>query len=198
MPRAEPTAALPPELVLAAIDRAQRHETNPTHVGVPRHEIAPHLGRSHSSWTTRLMTPALEALEADGLVELGHRHSAPVWALSEKGRRRLAALKQAGSEAIQLPESPQHRDWREAREASRDRIEEFRESLRTQLEQAALLLGVERPSSDDWFEAGTRLRDACRCLGVALHCLYEWSEPDDARPDPPPARPGARNIRDWD
>jgi hypothetical protein len=37
--------------------------------------------------------------------------------------------------------------------------------------------------SDLWFDLAERLSAPATNIGAAIHCLAEWSEPDDARPD---------------
>ena len=141
----------------------------------------------------------------------------PTWELTSAGRRRLQRARRAGS-VPPLPESPQHRAWRDARTAAAQEIERFRASLRDRLDEAALLLEAdEPPHSDAWFELGEALQRACRRVASASHCLYEWVEPHDLRADVDdhldpidegldPAerarrrarRAGRRNIRLWD
>jgi len=70
-----------------------------------------------------------------------------------------------------------------------------------------LLLDADPPAdSDAWFQLGESLRPACRRLGSAVHCLWEWQEPDDAHADidvnalpgvGPCYRAGRRNINNW-
>jgi hypothetical protein len=62
MPKPKRTAAeLPsPELVLAAIERAQLHHDRPS---VPVGSIKAHLGLPHNGWTTRQLRPTWDSLE---------------------------------------------------------------------------------------------------------------------------------------
>jgi hypothetical protein len=94
----------------------------------------------------------------------------------------LARARRAG-EAVVLPESPQHRDWQDAREAATDRVGEFAGRLRGVLAEGGELLAAERVSSDVWFELGERLQRLCWTLGSATYCLREWPEPDNAHAD---------------
>jgi hypothetical protein len=58
----------------------------------------------------------------------------------------------------QLPESPRHRTWRNARTAAAQEIERFRRNLRDCLDEAARLLDADPPAhSDAWFELGQHL-----------------------------------------
>ena len=87
-------------------------------------------------------------------------------------------------DSAQLPESPQHREWREARAMAGREIERFRHELREYLQRTLLLLDADPPvNSDAWFQLGESLRAPCRRLGSAVHCLWEWTEPDDAHAD---------------
>lgn len=114
-----------------------------------------------------------------------------------KGKRRLAAARRRGG--IELPESPQHRAWRQSRQAATERVEEFRSTLRTELDQAVKLLERKRsPDSDCWHDLARRLGRSCERLGSATYCLYEWVEPDDARADIAPwPLTGRRNTGLW-
>lgn len=205
MSKAAPVV-IPDELVLAAIERAVRHYPKDT-AAVPAWEIYDHPGLSTRSGAARRIRARLEAMEEVGLLEHSRRHGADVWALSSAGLRRLQRARPAGK-VSELPESPQHRQWREARATSGEKIERFRQELRERLEQGLLLLDGDPPAdSDAWLQLGDSLRLPCRRLGSAVHCLREWPEPDDARPDidtdalpgvAPPYRLGRRTIRYWD
>jgi hypothetical protein len=105
-----------------------------------------------------------------------------VWELTDDGRGRLERMRRAG-EAGKLPEAPQHRAWRHARATADERINGFRAQAREAVEDAAMLLDAEAAPSDAWFGVAERLQAACWRVGSATHCLREWREPDDARPD---------------
>jgi hypothetical protein len=179
-----PADVIPNELVLAAIERAERHRARDT-PGVPVWSITEHLDLPRRS---RRVRSQLGALEAAGFLERSRRHGVPVWALTSAGRRRLMQARRSGN-VPELPESPQHRAWRNARTAAAEEIERFHLSLRDGVEEATDLLdelahlASPGPSADAWFELGERLHRACRRLGSATYCLREWSEPDDARAD---------------
>jgi hypothetical protein len=144
--------------------------------------IAEHLGFVHSSWTTRRLRPQLESLTAAKLLVRSRRHGIVIWALTRNGRRRLAAAVEAGKVG-ELWESPQHRHWRHARAIAGERIEGFREEIRSALDEAASVLEAASPHSDAWFELAERLQRSSWQLGSATHCLHEWPEPDDAVAD---------------
>jgi DNA-binding MarR family transcriptional regulator len=168
-------------LVLAALERAERHRERERE-GVMMSDIAEHLGFVHGSWTTRRLRPQLDALIAEGLLARSRRHGVLVWELTDAGRGRLERTRLAGN-AGKLAESPQHRAWRHARATAAERIDGFRADAREALEEAAMLLDAEDAHSDAWFGVAERLQAACWRVGSATHCLREWREPDDARPD---------------
>jgi hypothetical protein len=176
------SARTPDELVLAAVERAERHQA---HRGpaVPAWAILEHLALRPRSASARHVRTLLGALETNGSLERGRRHGVPTWTLTPAGRRRLHAMRNAGKLPA-LPESPQHRAWRHARTAATQELERFRRGLRPRLERAAMLLEAQPPPhSDAWLELADELRQDCRRLASANHCLYEWGEPDDARAD---------------
>lgn len=215
------TETAPDPLVLAAIDRAERH--NPAQpAGVPVWRVYDHLSIAKRSGPARRVRARLDALERAGSLVRSRRHGVPIWALTSTGRRRLTRAQGAG-DVPALPESPQHRQWRDARTLAARGIERFQLGARDDVEAATDLLDAlvfdvrPAPLSDVWFELGERLARSFRRLGSAAYCLHEWAEPDDARADiddgtePSDAaldedartraiarRAGRRNIRLWD
>lgn len=170
------------ELILAAVERAARHRARDT-PEVPVWEIFDHLAVAARSAAARHVRSRLAVLQEAGSLAASRRHGVPIWALTATGGRRLQAAR-LGGEAPRLPESPQHRSWRNARTAAAQEIDRFRRDLGDALEQAASLLGEDPPvHSDAWFELGERLQRAAWNLASAGHCLYEWAEPDDMRAD---------------
>jgi hypothetical protein len=200
MPRTKPTsAALPsPELVLAAIERAERHQHHDRR-GVSRATIQEHLGLTPGSPTTRQLRPTWDALQTGGMVEEVRRQGIVMWALTDAGHTQLIDRGEIG----ELPESPQHRCWREARSAACDRIDVLQDELRLALYEASELLdcGGGQGSSGTWYEFAQRLQHACRVVASATYCLREWDEPDDSHADidtPPYSQGARRKIRGWD
>ena len=116
MPKTKPTRPELPsnDLILAAIERAICHQGH-DRPGESLSSIKQHLGLPHNGWTTLKLRPKLEELEAAGLIGKSRRHSVDVWGLTAKGRKRLTAV----GGRLTLPESPQHRRWREARDTAR-------------------------------------------------------------------------------
>jgi len=190
-PQQVPARELPAELrrfepvfntvVLAAIDRAERHRERLSE-GVMMSHIAEHLGFVPSAWTTRNLNPQLKALIDAGLLERSRRHGLPMIGLTDGGRKRLARARRAG-EPLSLPEAPQHREWRNTRSAAAERIGALSGQVRRTLNDASILLDAETGRSDEWFEVADRLHRECGQLGSVTYCLYEWAEPNDANAD---------------
>jgi hypothetical protein len=65
------------ELVLAAVERAERHRERQDE-GVMMGDIVEHLGFVHGSWTTRRLRPQIEAFIAAGLLVRSRRHGVVV------------------------------------------------------------------------------------------------------------------------
>lgn len=189
-----PADEVPDLLVLAAIDRAERHGGRATK-GVPVWEVLAHLDVAGRTRRARHVRELVQALVVSGSLQHVRRRGVPVWALTSGGRRRLSRARRAGRVPV-LPESPQHRRWREARTLAEQRIEGFQLELLDTVEHAQELLDALAPgpsadgpgvgsglSSDVWFELAEQLQRAGRRLGSASYCLWEWREPDDARAD---------------
>jgi hypothetical protein len=119
----------------------------------------------------------LQSLVQDGVIEQRRAHGVDVFALAPSGRRRLQ-----GAGLVDLPESPQHREWRNARTLATQEIQRFRASLGDALKEASALID-DTPGSDALFELAEELRAAARRLGSATYCLHEWMEPSDDRAD---------------
>lgn len=177
-----PVHVIPDELVLAAIERAERHRTNDM-PGVPIWAITEHLDIPQRSGSARHVRSRLRAFEGDGSLESSRYRRVQIWALTPPGRRRLRHAGRAG-DIPQLPESPQHRAWSRARTIAAEEMERLRRSLRKTLAAAVSLLDSNRPAhSDRWFELADRLSVEAMQLGRAAHCLNEWAEPDDRHAD---------------
>ena len=153
------------------------------------------MGFAHNSWTTKQLRPHLDALRAAGRIRDVRCNGLDLLALTDAGRRALEKAQSAG--AVILLESPQHRKWRHSRTMAGDRIDGFREALRTSMAEVGALLDAEQTPSDAWFEFGKRLGAECKRRGSATHCLFEWAEPDDARADVDEVL-GRRSVAGWD
>jgi hypothetical protein len=177
-----PVDVVPDVLVLAAVDRAVRHRGKDASA-VPVWAIFEHLEIPMRSKRARPTRARLEALGTAGLLVCSRRHGVAVWALSRAGRRRLRRAHAVGGVPV-LPESPQHRAWRDARAAASREIEWCRQSVRETLREAVILLVINsHGDSDEWFDVGERLQRTVWRLGSCIHCLCEWPEPDDERAD---------------
>lgn len=201
MPTTEPASSgeLPSEdLVLAAIERAQRHQRGQAR-GVILSTLIEHLDLPRGSATSRRLRPKLDALIVGGTVQESTRRSITAWTITEQGRRQLDAVRRAG-DLSDLPEAPQHREWRRARAAATERIDDFRLELSTALDAARALLDAASPAatSEDWFVVCDQLREASWRLGSATYCLCEWPEPSDAVADiEPPTQHHRRDFHSW-
>lgn len=198
MPTEQPTSTNSPseESVLAAIERALRQRRQPQSPGILLSAVKEHLGLSRHGSDTRRLQPVVDGLLAAGQVESIERQGLTLWRLTSAGKRRLAAARRRG--AIELPESPQHREWREARTAAVRRIDQLRDELEVTLDRTRTLLSTEQRDADVWFAASREQQRACYRLGSATYCLFEWGEPDDAKADLPPERVVMRrDYRAW-
>lgn len=157
--------------------------------------VKEHLGLATGGWTTIQLRPTWQGLEDAGLIEQARVRGSTVWTLTSAGKKRLEAVRRAGRLGA-LPESPQHRRWREAHAIAGKRIDEFREHLRLVLHEAmGVLDDHDQPDADGWDVLSQRIRNALERVESATYCLHEWPEPDDSAPDAPPRwRAGRRDI----
>lgn len=210
MPR--PPAPLAPALTtLAALERAERQEhlPPPRDDGVYRRQVADHLGVEWNPGTTRRLLAQLESLESDGFVGLGKTPAGRSKVkLTRRGQNRLQrARREKVADALTdaLPESPQHRCWREAREAAEAGFDEFLTRTTAAVQDAeTVLMSPAGGSSEELMRIGERLAREFWRLASATYCLREWREPDDRRPDlDDPARrnlislPHRRKVSAW-
>jgi len=190
-----PDALPQDELLLAAIDRADRHQAPSHRPGIPLSIIKQHAGIPHTGWSTLQLRPQLERLEAAKLILRSKHHGNPLWTLTAAGERQLAAVRAAGT-LQPLPESPQHRRWREAQQAARLEIDQLRTDLGLLLNEAMDVFHESpQASSEVWLDLARRLANACSWLGSATYCLHEWPEPNDSTADL--AYGGPREIIPW-
>lgn len=176
---ASPSGPVGEVLILAAIERAELHDQAD---GVRRERIAEHLGLVPGAGTTIRLRPQIDALIDAGAVRQFRRHGCKVWGLAPKGRRRLARARRMGA-TVELPESPQHREWRFARMRAAGEIETLEMQLCAGMEQAMGLLAEQRYGSETWAALGESLRERCARLAAAYYCLHEWAEPEDSSSD---------------
>jgi hypothetical protein len=173
--------------VLAAVERAQLQGGGRRTAISPRC-LAAHLGFVWHSGTARRLAPQLLALEAAGHLELGGPSGFERRCrLTRRGQNELQGARRAEvREAIveALPESPQHRTWRHARESAAVGISEFLGLATTEVREAEAALRRPRiGSSGELMQIGNRLQLQLWRLASATHCLREWPEPNERRPD---------------
>lgn len=172
------------DVLLAATRRAVLHD--PRGRGhVPIWVLLEHLDVPRRSARASAVRERLTKLEQRGWIERRSAHGVPMWALSRAGTRRLGRAERSGA-PLALPESPQHRAWRQARALASQEIDRFAAELQRACDDAATLQQSERREpvrSDAWLELGARMARDCRLLASARHCLSEWPEPREAGPD---------------
>lgn len=174
----DPAMPLADDVILAALARAELHKGGEP--GVLYVTLVEHLGLRKGSVTSRRLRPRLAELVAAGDVEEFRRRGCDLLTLTRKGKRRVRA-----AEPVSLPESPQHRRWREGRAVAAERFTGFRDEVRSALDGAAALLADGDASSDAWYVLAGQLERACKRVGSATHCLREWAEPSDDAADVP-------------
>jgi hypothetical protein len=190
----------PPDIViLAVVERAARQERSDE---VRTETVIEHLGFVPEKGVLGPLRHRLDNLRNDGNLTRAARGGSESWVLTSEGRKLLDESYTA-EEVGELPESPQHRAWREARVQAALRIEGFEAEVGTLLEEASNLIqqSLPRPHSSKWFALGQQLSLAVWRLGSATHCFQEWIEPDDDVPDVdenPGPSPGRRAISAWD
>jgi hypothetical protein len=183
---------IPEGTLLAAVRRGQLHQAKSEGQSIAA--IKEQLGLRHTGWTTRTLRPPLEALVAAGLLTQQRRWGRIVWAVTARGRRRASPFRV-------LPESPQHRKWREATALAPNKAEAVRQGALAIVEHAQALLASPLdagPDAKTWRELGRRLEKSMRVMASLTFCLREWDEPDDRRAEPRPSwAMELRNTYEW-
>jgi hypothetical protein len=180
--------------------------------------VLAHLDLAPRSAAARHARAALERLHAVGMLHRSRQRGRICWSLAPRGTARLRALHRRGA-GPPLPESPQHRAWREAQALADAELGRLRRDLVAALAELETLIAGAGPRAvaDALLVQGARVGEGARRLASALHCLDAWREPVDERADvdthaePPgpgaeyvPAarlralRAGRRNVRLWD
>ena len=103
--------------------------------------------------------------------------------MTRKGRARLATARRAGVQ-LELPESPQHFKWRYERTNALAELAAHRAKVREAIKQATTLLKDDGSSADAWIEFAEKVEERCLRFAYAKHCVDDWAEPDETRPDP--------------
>jgi hypothetical protein len=184
-------------LVLAAADRARRHRDG-SERGATLAAIADHLGMTWGPHASRRLRPIVDRLASElGWLQHSRWQSRDYWALTSTGSERLSRAMVEGI-AEELPESPQHREWRRLREHAAARIETLRAELGELLAEVNAMIDAEQqPSTAAWLKSAKRLNDTTVAIGVASYCLYEHPEPDDARADHHELIDSSGNLVSW-
>jgi hypothetical protein len=150
-------------------------------------DIAHHLGWRFSGQASRRLHPHLEELAAAGLVTTeeprSYKRHTQRWATTPAGRHRLAT---AGP--VDLPESPQHRRWRQDRDVAAWALDAVRSQAWDVIEEVSDLLSgpeVDLPTLGDDFVKGLtrRFEESFRATGLALRMCKQWPEPSDLAAD---------------
>jgi hypothetical protein len=181
--------AIPEATVLAAVRRAQLHGEDRDGVSLPT--IKEHLGLRHTGWTTQLLRPTLDRLVVAGLLRCTWKRSHHWWAITSPGKRRASTFDV-------LPESPQHRKWREARvlaEQEQERLWTAALDAVEAAEEALTNAKNVKPTSETYLTIANRLRDTFANMASVEYCLAEWAEPDDRRADVEAPYRALRNTR---
>jgi len=183
----QPFAPVPDFTVLAAVERAELHGRG-LRKGAARRSIAEHLGFIWHSGTGAKLKPSLVSLEADGCLELGRKAAERQRVrLTRRGLNKLqGARRRQVAEAMvdALPESPQHRTWRHAREAAVGTVNDFLGLTTSALQDAeTVLLKPAGGSAEELMRIGDRLHREFWRLASATYCVREWPEPDEGTKD---------------
>jgi hypothetical protein len=173
--------------VLAALARAELHATR---WKPDLRDVANHLGWRSSGQASLRLRPHLEPLTSAGLVTTeeppSYKRHIQRWATTAAGRRRLAS-----AAPVDLPESPQHRRWRQDRDVAAWALAAVREDAWVVVEEVyELLSGREEklPTLSDDFVYGLtrRFEKAFGATGLALRMCKQWPEPSDLTADDAP------------
>lgn len=202
-PRRNRSRPLEEAFVLAAVDRGQRHSPWADR-GVPLWVVTDHLGLGRGSGPSQRVRPVLDRLTRErGWLELHVQHDRPNWTVTADGSYMLTQAFPDGADD-HLPESPQHKEWREARNLAGRVMPKLRAELSARLDEVHELVGRKRtPTSDEWLALVHPLGEAVRRVGFATYCLHQWNEPADATADVDEeatlgsGRVGRRNYRRW-
>ena len=169
--------------VLAAVARAEVHLT--------RHrpylsDIANHLGWRYNGAATIRMRPHLRSLTDAGF--LSTREPSPrwprsqKWSVTDKGRRRLAS-----GGPVPLPESPQHRRWRQDRDVAAWAIDAARVEFEEALAEAEALVTDEEQRSrlgeSAVHRAIRKFESTLQAYALAIRMCEQWPEPSDSAAD---------------
>jgi hypothetical protein len=160
-------------LVLAAADRARRHRDG-SERGATLAAIADHIGMTWGPHASRRLRPIVDRLASElGWLQHSRWQSRDYWALTSTGSERLSRAMVEGI-AEELPESPQHREWRRLREHAAARIETLRAELGELLAEANAMIDMGSGSGRLTNQARLTARCRRRCPDRSAHLGLVW------------------------
>lgn len=167
--------------VLAAVARAERQEAR-----VTLREISNHLGWRYNGGATIRLRPRLHALAASGLLDATNPPRRKIrtkqWSTTVTGRRRLAS-----ADKVDLPESPQHRRWRQDRDVAAWALDGIFEEGRTLVDEVYDLFWMSRVhtslTSREILDLAQRFDRTMKAFATATQMCDEWPEPGDETDD---------------
>lgn len=158
--------------VLAALERALRNEET-IDGGIWLSEVAQHLAITWHSGTARILQPIMARLSNQGLVRQSRRNST-LWTLTDDGRKQVAHA------SVTLPESPQRRRWRQARELAEEHRHQMLQDLIAAIIAATELINACEPvTAKDWQQCGELLTSCCDAMAHVNFALNESVDPKD-------------------
>jgi DNA-binding PadR family transcriptional regulator len=144
-------------------------------------DIANHLGWRYSGAATLRLRPLLERLVAADLLTTkeppGHKKRSQKWTITPAGRRRLPS-----ADPVYLPESPQHRRWRQHRDVAAWAVEGVRADAARAMNEAYDLFTDKRADplrGADIYRVMRRFETAMKAFAMAIRMSDEWPEPSD-------------------
>jgi hypothetical protein len=159
--------------VLAALARTLRNEQHANAGGVWLSDVAQHLAMMWHSGTSRILKPIMDRLSDQGLVVQSGRDLL-VFTLTDAGWLRFMEA------SVTLPESPQRRRWREARElADKHQHQMWKDVIAALTELSELINATEPVPAIAWLECGKRLKRRCEAMAHVNYALYESVDPKD-------------------
>jgi hypothetical protein len=170
--------------VLAALARSELQATT-RYPGLEG--IAHHLGWRFSGQATRHLRPNLDRLTAAGLVATEnprpHEPRRQEWTITPAGRLRLAS-----AAPVDLPESPQHRRWRQDRDVGAWALPAVQAEAWTVTEEVYELLTMHPTRlpdlTDDLVQGlARRFDEAFAATTLAIRMCRQWPEPSDLSAD---------------
>jgi len=162
----------PDALLCAALDRARRHDLADE---VTADYVADELTTEPPTTTPDAVRTRLTELAERGLVNQIDENDIQLWTLTPAGEQLVS------DGAPLLPESRQHRDWRQARDNPMTNLEHLRVELKRELADIEAMLNEQALPSPAWMKTSRRIQHLTYGMSVAIHVLHERPEPTDDR-----------------